>query len=115
MLFAHILGDAGYAGPKTTNAAHDEIDGNTRFACAVQRIDNARIDKRVQLGPDRGGPPSFGVGYFAFDGFDQPPIKRQRRERDLLETRRLGIAGDVVEELRGVAPKRGSAEKSESV
>ncbi len=52
------------------------------------------------------GRPGLGVDHFLLDGVDQLAAQIDRRDGDLLERGRLGIAGDEIEELRRVAAER---------
>ena len=64
------------------------------------------IDQGVELDPDRGGTAGAGMHDFLLDAFDQPAAQRERRHGQLFQRIGLGIAGDEIEQLRGVAPQR---------
>ena len=72
-LYPDVLGQAGHARPQAADAAHDELDLHARLAGAVERVDHARIDQRVELGPDRGGPPGLACAISPSMRFDQLP------------------------------------------
>src|SRR5689334_15978393 len=55
-LDADILGETRNAGPQAADAAHHEIDLDASLARRIERIDDARIDERIELGPDLAGP-----------------------------------------------------------
>src|SRR3954452_11519108 len=102
-LYTDVFGKTRYAGTQAANAAHHKIDLHARLTCPVKRVDDACIHERVQLRPDGGGTAGACMRDFALDSFDQTLEHRKRRNGDLLELRRLGIAGDIVEEFGGVA------------
>ena len=69
----------------------------------VERVDDVGIDQRVHLHPDRRRLAVLGMGDLAGDVRENPVAQRQRRHRHLLDVRRLGVAGDVIEHARDIA------------
>src|SRR6478609_5599848 len=52
-LDADILRQAGHARPQAADTTNDQLDGDTRPRCLIERIDDAGIDQRIHLEPDR--------------------------------------------------------------
>ena len=72
-LDADVLRQAGNAGPQAADAAHDEVDLDAGRAGVVERVDDLRIDERVQLHPDAAGPARLGVADLARDQLEDAP------------------------------------------
>ena len=104
---ADVVRQARHAGPQAADAAHDKIDLHARPACRVERIDDLRIDQSVAFAPDGGRLARLGESDLFLDMLQKPRLQRQRRDRHLLKTGRLGIAGDIIEDARDIAADDG--------
>ena len=104
MLLTRMFSDKpGNAGPQAADAAHDELDLHAGLAGTVELVDHRGVDERVELGPDLRRPPGLRMRDLGVDVLKQRLAQIDRRNRQLLEMRRLGVAGDEVEHLRRVA------------
>ncbi len=73
-LDADVVGEAGNTGPQTTDAAHHHVDLNAGLARAVERIDDAVIDDRIELRPYMARPPRLDMGDFGLDVLDSSAV-----------------------------------------
>src|SRR5258708_35202928 len=95
-----ILRKARDTGTKTANAAHHEFDLHPGLARGIERVDHARVDQRIELRPDRRGTTRPRVLDLRCNAFHQALAYAERRGGDFFQMRRLGVARDVIEELR---------------
>ncbi len=101
-LHADIVGEARNARPQTADAAHDQIDAHPYLRGLIEKIDDRRVDERVQLRPYLRRLALFRVFDLGLDELDQPRSEREWRHSDLLEAGRAGIACHEIEQPRGV-------------
>src|SRR5262249_53902326 len=106
-LHADVGRKARNAGAQATNAADDEINHHSGLARAVERIDDCRVDEGVELRPDRGRAPCTRVQDLLLDVLDEPRPEAARRDRNSPKLSRFGVAGQIVEELRGIERELG--------
>ena len=97
------LAEARHAGAQAADAADDQVDDHAGLARFVQLFDQLGVDQAVELQPDAGRLPGARVGNLGIDQAVQLRPHGQRRHAELFEVRRLDVAGDVVQHLRGVA------------
>src|SRR5690606_30372700 len=97
-----VLRQPGNARPQAADSTDDEVDLNAGLAGPIERIDDARIDQRVHLHPDLGRPAGPGMLDLGVDPPHDLLAHRYRRDCHAVELHRLGIAGDVVEDLGNV-------------
>jgi len=64
---ANIVAHAAHAGPQSTNAAHDQIDLDSRLGRTVEGLDHGLIDQRIHLGNDAGRPAFASMIRFTID------------------------------------------------
>src|SRR3546814_20638594 len=76
------------------------------LARLIQFFDDRRIDQRIHLCPDRGWPPFRREGDLPVDLLAYLLAQAERRYHERVQFHRGHIAGDVVEQLRGIAPER---------
>ena len=89
----------GDAGPERADAANVEPDARRRPARrGVQRVDDLFVDERVHLRDDLGRLARFGAAPLAVDQPQEPPAKLGRRHHELLQPRRIRVAGQRAEE-----------------
>ena len=72
----------------------------------VQRLDDLVVDERVHLGDDLGRLARLGPPPLAIDQLEEPAAQAGRRHHQLLQARRIRIAGQRVEERRRVLGDR---------
>ena len=75
------------------------------WLAAIERIDDAGIDERIELGPDLAGPAGPHMRDLLSICSSSCAFMIERRQRDLLQFLGLGIARDVVEEPRRIAAR----------
>src|SRR5262249_40859771 len=97
------IGQSRYSRPQATDAAHDQIDLHAGARGRIERVDDLRVDQRIQLHPDRGRPACLGVHRLLADVIEDPRSEIERRDRHLLDLGRLGVAGYEIEDARYVA------------
>ena len=105
-LDADVVGEAGDARPQAANAAYHDVDLHACPTGGVESVDDLRIDERIAFDPDLRWPAEPGVVDLIGDIAQQRFLERDRRNRHLLETVGLGIAGDEIENAGDVAPDR---------
>src|SRR5262249_54378709 len=66
-LCTDVLRQSGHARSQAADAAHDEVDLHAGLTRLVQRIDDLRIDQRVELHPDGALAPGLGMGDLVAD------------------------------------------------
>ena len=101
-----VFGQALDTRPEAADSAHDEVDIDPRVACFIEGVDDLGIDKGIAFCPDRAGLARFDEGDLLRDMFEQPWLQRDRRDRHAFEPGRLGVAGDIIEDARDIAPDR---------
>ena len=101
---AHLdgLGDLGDPRPQAADAADEQRDLHARLRRAVERLDDVLVDERVHLGDDLRGPPLPRVLGFARDEPEHRLVQPERRDDERVPLRRRAVAGQQVEERRGV-------------
>src|SRR5271170_7951345 len=100
---ANIVGESGDAGPQTAYAADHDVDLDAGAARRIESVDDLRIDERIAFDPDLRRPAEPGVVDLVGNISQQRFLERDRRNRHLLETIRLRITGDEIENARDVA------------
>src|SRR5689334_19075584 len=100
---ADIVRQARHTGPQAADAAHDKFDQYAGLGGLVQRVDDVGVDQRIHLHPDRARLAVPHVIGLTPDVLEDALAQRQWRYRHAFDVARLGIAGDVVEDTRGVA------------
>ncbi len=100
---ADVLGDARQARPQAADAANDQVDRHARLAGAVQGLDHAVIDQRVELGenPRRlafAGPLRSALRSARSCG----AASRSGATTSFRQSMPLRVAGEQVEQRRGV-------------
>ena len=88
--------------PQAADAAHEQIDVDARLARRVERADRRRVDERVHLGDDARRLALARPLRLLADEPDDLRLQIERRHRQPLPVRRLAVAGEHVEERRGV-------------
>ena len=101
-LHANIVGKAGDARPQTADAADHDVDLHPGAASAAR----ARAVAAAAGSGRRRRPVKPGVVDLVGDVAQQRLLERDRRNRHLLETIRLSIAGDEIENAGDVASDR---------
>ncbi len=95
--------------PQAADAAHHQFDLHPRTGGAIERIDDLGMDECVQLAPDRPIAPGPDMADLVVDQLQDGGFRVERRNGDLFQDRRLGVAGDEIEQPPGVAPQGGIA------
>ena len=95
----------GSAGPQRADAAHVQADPHAGLRRRVERADDLLVDERVHLGDDLGRLARLGAAPLAVDQLHEPPAQAGRRHHQLLQPRRIRVAGQGVEE-RATRPRR---------
>ena len=67
---------------------------------AYSACDDLLVDERVHLREDLGGLARLGAPLLALDELQEPPAQAGRRHDQLLQARRIRVAGEGVEERR---------------
>ena len=62
-----VVGQSRQAGPQAAHPANDEVNGDARLRGNIEGVDCLWIDQRVQLRPNRRGPPGAGMFRLFFD------------------------------------------------
>src|SRR5258706_11034961 len=57
----NVFAEALETGPKTTNAADNQVNLYTCFGCAIKRLDDLPLGQRIDLGDNPGGQSAAGV------------------------------------------------------
>ena len=105
-LHPNVLGEAGHAGPQTAYAADHDIDLHACAASGIKGVDDLWVDERIAFYPDLGRLAEPGIVNLVGDVAQQRLLERDRRNRHLLKTVGLGIAGDEIENTGHVPPDR---------
>ncbi len=71
-LDADIFGKPWNTRPQAADAAHHKINLHTRLARPIERIDNAGIHQRIELGPDLRRAARLGMVNLFLDVLQQP-------------------------------------------
>ena len=93
-----FVADARHAGPQRADAAHVQPDPDAGLRRRVERLDDLLVDERVHLGDDLRRLARLGAAPLALDQPQEPPPQAGRRHHQLLQARRIGVAGQRVEE-----------------
>ncbi len=102
-----VFGKPRNAGPQAANPPHHQIDLHPGAAGVIESVNDFRMHQRVHLGPDGGGFSRASVLRLGADKAQQFLLQTDRRIAEFFELGRLGIAGDVIEKLTGIAPQGG--------
>ena len=94
------------AGFQAADAAHDEVDPHAGAGGAIEGLDHLVIGHRVQLQHDAGGPARGREVGLAIDEREHFRPETDRRDEQLAIAAAVGVAGDVVEEIRDVFDDR---------
>src|ERR1017187_4666873 len=109
------VGNPGYAVLQRTDPAHDQLDVDAAAARPIEGRDAGRIDDRIDLQDDPGGPAGRRVADLAVDQFDYPgphPVggHEQAPERPL-----AGEPGQDIEQVGHVGPDLGPTRQQANV
>src|SRR5262249_38966308 len=105
-LDADVLGKSGHTRPQAADAADNELDLNAGLGGAVECVDDAGIDHRVELRPDVAGTAGLHMLDLLLDILEQPRFEIDRGERDFFQVLGLGIARYIVEQPRSIPAER---------
>jgi hypothetical protein len=108
------LRETGHAGSQAAHAAHDQVDLHARLTGEIKLLNDRGIDQAVHLREEPSRFAGAGVlGFFADVG-EKVLAQPQRREQEVVEPLRPGVAGQKIEQLGQVPAKSFSAsEKTE--
>ena len=95
-----------HAGTQRADAAHVQADADPLARCGVQCFDDLIVDERVHLRHDLGRLPGLRTTPLAVDQAQEPFTQPSWRHRQLLQARRIGVAGESAEDRAGVLGNR---------
>ena len=99
---ADIFRQARNPGAQAANAPDDQIYFYARLTGAVKRVNNFRINQRIAFCPDGCGLARLGKSDFLVDMGQKIGLHRNGRDRHALQSRRFGITGDKIENMRHI-------------
>ena len=88
--------------PEAADPAHVEANADAGPRRVVERADDVLVHERVHLGADEGALAGLGPLALAVDEPQHAVAQLRRRHHELLRARRVGVAGERVEEGRRV-------------
>src|SRR5690606_105362 len=95
---ANVLGDARQTRPQTTDATHHQVDRHAGLAGAVQGLDDAVINQRVELGEDPTWLALPGAFSLLVDQLNRAAEQILRRDDQLSPAVALRVTGQQVEQ-----------------
>src|SRR5205814_10026226 len=99
---ADVLRRTGNPRPQAADTPHQQVDGDPGSAGGIESADDGRIDERVHLRDDAGGLAATRPLRLALDEREDPLLQPEGRDGKSLPLRRLGVAGQEVEERRRI-------------
>src|SRR5215211_5511500 len=100
--YADVLAHGFHAGPEAADAAYDQVYLHPGLGGFVEELDDLRVRERVGLARDAGGLAAFSLLGLLLDKAHDALTHGQWGDQQLLVLLLLGVAGEVVEEVRAV-------------
>src|SRR5690606_14280067 len=104
-LYTDIFEKARNLRPEAADTAHNKVNFDPRLARLIELVDDPGVHQRVELGPDLPLPACPGMRDFVLNMADQAPAQIDGREGEKFQILGLGVARNVVKDLRHIAGK----------